>query len=191
MDNRTSHPADIADKLERLSPEEAQQNFRELTAEQGAAVLAELEPEARPEMLSGLSTLELTGLVQELSHGDAADVISELEPGQRSEVLESLPSEDTGKISQLLTYPPDTAGGIMSDRFIALRSDQTVAECLQLLRGRGEESPDDISYLYVIDSNSRLQGIVSLRDLVMRRPERTVGEIMQPEVQHVRVDDDK
>jgi magnesium transporter len=191
MDNRTSHPADIADHLERLSPEQAQQNFRELSAEQGAAVLAELEPEARPEMLSGLTTLELTGLVQELSHDDAADVISGLEPEQRSEVLDGLSSEDTGKISQLLSYPPDTAGGIMSDRFIALRSSQTIAECLQLLRGRGEDSPDDISYLYVVDGDNKLKGIVSLRDLVLRRPERTVGEIMHPEVQHVQVDDDK
>jgi magnesium transporter len=91
----------------------------------------------------------------------------------------------------LLIYPPDTAGGIMSDQFIRLRTDQTVDECLALLQGRADESEGGISYLYVTDDAGRLVGIVSMRDLVFRGRQRTIGDIMNREVKHLSVDDDQ
>jgi magnesium transporter len=91
-----------------------------------------------------------------------------------------------------MVYPVDSAGGIMSSRFIALRDDMTVEQVRELLRARAqEERAEDIAYLYVTDASQRLVGIVSLRDLVFRRAERRISEVMNRDVKCVRVTDDQ
>jgi magnesium transporter len=102
-----------------------------------------------------------------------------------------LPAEKSAPIKALLHYAEDTAGGIMSDRFIALHTDHTVQQSQELLRSRAEQRPEDVSYLYVTDEAQRLVGVVSMRDLVFRRPERRIGEIMNRDVKFVRVDADQ
>jgi len=185
------HPADLADELQRLSPEEAQDRLRMLRAEEAAAVVQELDDELRPRLLQGLSERELTALIGSLPHDEAADVIGELSQDRRQDVIEGLPREDREEVSKLLRYRPDTAGGIMSDEFIALREDQTVEDCLAMLRGKAEERPDSISYLYVTSPDSRLVGIVPLRDLVFRASDRRIGELMNRDVKCLNVDDDQ
>jgi magnesium transporter len=185
------HPADIADELERLSPEAAQERLRNLPPEQAAAVVQELDDELRPRLLEGLSEKQLSDLIGSMPHDEAADVIADLPEEQQEEVIESLPQEDQKEVSNLLRYRPDTAGGIMSDEFIALREEQTVEECLRTLRGTAEEKPDSISYLYVTNSEGKLVGIVPLRDLVFRNQERRLSDLMNRDVKTVSVDDDQ
>src|SRR5690606_1863007 len=127
---------------------------------EAAAVLAEIDEEARPELLHGLSVPELAHVIDEMNNDDAADVISELPPDQAKEVVDELSPEAKDRVTALLNYPPDTAGGIMSDQFIALRSDETVEEVLRKLRAEDEESPA-ISYLYVTGARRQLLGIIS------------------------------
>jgi magnesium transporter len=192
MENPASHPADVADRLQRLPADQAREALRKLPKEQAAAVLSELNAEGWPIFLSGLSTAELADLIRELPNAQAADLIFTLPPAQRKELLTKLPPEETKQISALMKYRWDSAGGIMSNQFLSLRADQTVEECQRLLRGKVEEgSPDMISYLYVTDANSKLAGIVSLRDLVFRHPGRHIEEIMNRDVKHVWVDDDR
>src|SRR3954471_8838911 len=185
------HPADLADELQRLTPEEAQERLRALPKEQVAAVVQELDDELRPRLLAGLPEKELRELLEALPHNEAADVIGSLPQEQQEEVIEQLPQKDQAEVANLLQYPRDTAGGIMSDDFIALRQEQTVEECLRRLRGKAEEGPEHISYLYVTDSDCKLIGIISLRDLVFRRPERKIGELMNRDVKCVSVNDDQ
>ena len=186
------HPADVADQLERLPVEEAQETLRELPNEERAAVLAEMEKDTWPEFLEGLSALEIVGLVGELPHHDAADVLGSLSPERKGDVLNLLPRNERDQIAQLMRYPEDTAGGIMTDSFIALREDMTIREAQELLRGKAEEVEGNyIAYLYVTNSESKLTGIISIHDLVFRGPERRIREIMQLEVKHVWADDDQ
>ena len=191
MDFKGLHPADIADRLQRLPVDEALAALRQLSKADAAAVLAELDEEVRPQLIKGLSSPELAGIITQLDHHAAADVVSELPEERRPEVMAGLPTEEKAKVDTLLIYPPDTAGGIMSDQFIRLRTDQTVDECLALLQGRADESEGGISYLYVTDNAGRLVGIVSMRDLVFRGRQRTIGDIMNREVKHLFVDDDQ
>ena len=191
MDLKGLHPADIADRLQRLPVDEALAALRQLSKADAAAVLAELDEEVRPRLIEGLSSPELAGIITQLDHHAAADVVSELPEERRPEVMAGLPTEEKAKVDTLLIYPPDTAGGIMSDQFIRLRTDQTVDECLALLQGRADESEGGISYLYVTDNGGRLVGIVSMRDLVFRARQRTIGDIMNREVKHLSVDDDQ
>src|SRR5215207_8232129 len=180
MDIKSLHPADAADQLQRLPVEEARQALLQLSKTDAAAILAELDEELRPRLLEGISSPELAGIISELDHNAAADVVAELPEERRPEVMAGLASDEKAKVDTLLIYRPDTAGGIMSDQFISLRTNQTVDEVLRLLQGKADESEAGISYLYVTDDAGRLVGIVSMRDLVFRGRQRSIGEIMNP-----------
>ncbi len=186
------HPADLADRLQRLEPEEARALLRELPAENAAAALADLEEERLPDLLGGLAPAQLADLLCRIPPADAADVLQNVSPSQRRETIGVLTGEVAGSIRALLRYPEDTAGGIMSNRLITLGEDMTVEEVRGLLRARAEdERSEDVAYLYVADTKQRLVGIVSLRDLVFRRSERRMREIMKPDVKFARVTDDQ
>lgn len=191
-ENPSAHPADVADQLERLSVEEAQQELRDLPTREGAAVLAEMDEESRPALLETLQPAEIASLVREMPHNEAADVLSELTPEVRGPVLSEIPAHEREQLSEMLTYPPESAGGIMSDRFLSLREDMTIEQAQALLRGSQDESSDhQVAYLYVVDRQGHLKGIVPIHDLVFKHPARKIGEVMKREVKHVWVDDDQ
>jgi magnesium transporter len=184
------HPADLADRLQRLPVEEAREILVRLPRPLAAAAISELEHEQSSELLAGLPPEHMTGFLQAMPSNEAADVAAELSPEQREEILADLTPEKSAKINALLRHEHDTAGGIMSVRFIALRPDQTIQECHRILRAR-EQQAEDVSYLYVTDDAQKLRGIVSLRDLVFRDPEQRISEIMNPNVKFIRVDADQ
>ncbi len=190
------HPADIADQLQRMSDDDARAAFHQLPAELAGEVLGEFdEAEDAARLLSDLTSSQVSEIVEEMPHDEAADLAAELPAEQRHEVLSQLDPEDSEGITSLMRYPEDTAGGIMSDEYVSLRADQTVAACQQMLRQRAAETEESDyegpTYLFVTDTHDKLVGVVSLRDLIFRRPERRMEEIMDREVHFVRVDDDQ
>ena len=186
------HAADLADRLQRLDADEARALLRQLPADKAAAALAEVEEAKLPELLAAFDAEQLAGILQRIAPDDAADLLQQLAPTVRRETLGKLPAESADGLRALLRYPEDTAGGVMSNRFIALREDMTVEQVRDLLRARAqEERTEDIAYLYVTDATQRLVGIVSLRDLVFRRAERRMGEILNRDVKFVRADADQ
>jgi len=186
------HPADLADRLQRLEPEEARGILLELPAEKAAAALAEVEADRVPELFGVFPPAQLARFFPFMQPADAADALLELPPAVRRDTLAALPAQAADRLRSLLRYPEDTAGGVMSNRFIALRDDMTVEQVRELLRARAqEERTEDIAYLYVTDAQQRLVGIVGLRDLVFRRAERRMSEIMNRDVKFLRVDADQ
>jgi len=166
--------------------------LRQLPADKAAAALAEVEEERLPDFLGAFDATQLTEILRHVAPADAADLLQHLPPGVRRDALAKLPAEIAEGLRSLLRYPEDTAGGIMSNRLIVLREDMVVEEVRELLRARAqEERTEDIAYLYVTDRDQRLIGIVSLRDLVFRRAERRMGEILNRNVKFVRVTDDQ
>ncbi len=186
------HPADLADRLQRLDAEETETLLRQLPAKNVAAALAEVEEDRLPDFLGTFDTTQLAVILAHVGPDSAADLLQQLPPGTRRETLAKLPVEFSEGVRKLLRYPEDTAGGVMTNRFIALRDEMTVEEVRELLRDRAqEERTEDIAYLYVTDAGQRLVGVVSLRDLVFRRAERRMHEIVNREVMFVRVDTDQ
>jgi magnesium transporter len=186
------HAADLADALQRLERDEARELLRQLPTDKAAAALAEVEGERLGDLLGAYNAAQLAGILPLVAPADAADLLQELPPALRRETLSQLTPETAKQVRALLHHPVDTAGGIMSNRFIALRDDMTVDQARELLRGRAqEERAEDVSYLYVTDSPQRLVGVVSLRDLVFRRADRRMNEIMNRNVKYVRVDTDQ
>jgi magnesium transporter len=189
-DQSAKHPADVADQLERLPLDQASEVLHQLPPEQAAQVLSEVQPEQRKGLVAELTTEELSEVVKQMPHDQAADLLADVPDAQRTKILAAHPGRS--QVVELLRYPEDSAGGIMSDRFITLAADHTVGEALQKLHGFADhDTAQSITYLYVTDREQRPVGVVPLRELVFRRPERRVHEIMIPEVKHVWVDDDQ
>jgi magnesium transporter len=186
------HPADLADRLQRLPLGEARCILAELPPALAARALAESERDRQHELLAALPADKLAPLLAELPPNLVADILPRLPPSSRRSALDRLPAEHGRRVQSLLRYKPDTAGGIMSDRFISLREEMTVEEARDVLRAHAEEERnEEVAYLYVTDVAQRLVGIVGLRDLVFRRADRRMSEIMARDVKFLRVDDDQ
>ena len=188
---RDLHPADLADRLQRLSVEEARDALGELPPSLAAGALGEFDRERVPELLAALPVSTLSPLLAELPPNDVADLVPALDPVNRRRALEGLSADHRERVFSLLRHAPDTAGGMMSDRFVILRAEETVHQSQGRLRDQPERRPEDISYLYVTDSVGSLVGVVPLRDLVFRAPDRLISDIMIRDVKSVRVDTDQ
>lgn len=191
QDFQQLHPADIADRIQRMPFEQAAEILRQFPFSISGEVLTELEEDFRSELIVLFSESELVKLFRKLEHNDATDLMAELDEDIQQQVLEALPDDVSIPVHALLQYGEDTAGGIMSDRFITLDQDESVESCQANLRGDARFQTEDISYLYVVDPQQRLIGIVSFRDLVFSSPQRKVSEVMRPNVASVRVTDDQ
>ena len=185
------HPADIADELQRLAPDEAVARLRALPPETASEVLAELETDAAQNVVARLSGREIGRLLEDLPHDEAADVAAEMEPAQRTEALAHLDPDHSARVERLMRYPDDSAGAIMKDQFIALPDSFTIGQGLDAIRRKGDEEFAGISYLYVVDARQKLLGVVPIRNLVFLPPGRPLREAMITEVRFVRVEADQ
>jgi len=185
------HPADIADVLQQLPVEEAVDRLRELPPETASEVLTELDEEVAATITPLISSEEIGDLLEELPHDEAADIVADLPPEQQEEVLSELDPQDSAQVSELMKYPEDSAGGIMSDEFISLPADITVENGLNIIRSTGEEDFPGAAYVYAVDANNKLIGLVAVRDLVFRKPSRILKDVMNPDVHLVHVDTDQ
>jgi len=185
------HPADLADRLQRMDMPEARHILQELPLPQAADALAELEDDVVQQLLENFPNEKLVPLLNELDADEAADLLGELPATDQHRLLGKMESEQSEAAKELLSYPEDSAGGIMHDRFISLRAGQSVSVAQKDLRKLEDPAPEDINYLYVTDPKEKLVGIVSLRDLVFAPPRSKVKDVMDAEVEFVRVDDDQ
>lgn len=189
--SRDAHPADLADRLQELPVEEAVRRLRKMPEARASAVLSEMDSESAAQIARHLEPPLLRTLLQAVSPQQVADIVGRLPEESRSVVLESLSPVESARVSDLLRYPVDSAGGIMSDRFIAFPADITIGDCLTQLHEHGEAAQQGALYLYVLDANRKLTGVVTVRDLVFCKPHRPLRDIVKTEVVSLRVDDDQ
>ena len=185
------HPADLADRLQRMEMPEARHILQELPLPQAADALAELEDDVVQQLLDNFPNEKLVPLLNELDADEAADLLGELPATDQHRLLGKMESEQSEAAKELLSYPEDSAGGIMNDRFISLRAGQSVSVAQKELRKLDNPEPGDINYLFVTDTKEKLVGIVSLRDLVFAPPRTKIKDVMDAEVKFVRADDDQ
>ena len=186
------HAADLADRLQRMPVDEARNILGELPVKHGSDALTELEDDVLVTLLEDFPQAKLVPLLNEMYAEEAADVLGEMEETDRARLLRKMGGKEAKAAKELLKYPEDTAGGIMSDRFVTLRSHQTVAEGHRRIRRKHrEQQPTDINYLFVTDQRQKLVGVVSIRDLIFSDDEVKVSDIMDREVKYVRVTDDQ
>jgi magnesium transporter len=186
--------------LERLKQDEQVEVFDELDVEDQAELLPRLDPETAADIVVELDSQEqadiaervddqtLSRILDEMEPDDAADVIGDLPEERRQRVLANM--EEADDVRPLLIHPDESAGGLMTTSFLTLRPGMTAQEAIDALR---EWSPDDEMpyYLFVVDRERRLVGVVSLRQLLVASPGRLIGDIMNPDVISVTVGTDQ
>ena len=184
------HPADIADIVEEMTADERQAVFEQLDVETAAETLGEVEPEMQVAIVGDLDEERAADILEEMDPDEAADLLQDLPEARREELVDLMDKEEAEDVEELLTYPEDSAGGIMTTDFLALPRDLTAGQAIDRLR---ELQPDPalVYYLYVVDADGRLDGNVSLRDLVVAAPDTSLTAIMNPNVLHVRADTSK
>ncbi len=182
------HPSDLARLISRLPHHHAETLFNWLPIELGGDVLADLDDTFRSDLLEDARPERLTELIDELDTDDAADVLADLDAEVASQVLPEL--EDAEDIRELLTYDEETAGGIMATELVAVPPTWTVAEATEEVRRRAD-TVEEIFVVFVIDEDTRLEGFVSLKRLLLSPARALIGDIMKPNVPSVTVDIDQ
>jgi len=183
-------PADLADLIEHLDREERLFIFDLLEPEGAGDVLVEIEPPVQGSILSTLDNQALSSIVQELDSDDAADLVGDLPKERAQEIIGSLEDDVTEDLKKLLPYEDDTAGGLMALEFVAVKASATVQEAIDRIREKAEDV-ENLYYLFVMDDEDKLVGVVSLKDLVLASPDTPVSRIMNPEVISVHVNRDQ
>lgn len=184
-------PADWAGRLERLPVENAQELLKELPAPKVAAILSELQPDAAVQLLEQFPQDKIVAWLQLVPAHVAADLANFFSASRRKDLLAALAPDQSAAVAALLRYRSDSAGGIMDNRFIAVRADETVESCLAGLRASPRQLTEDLLYVYVTDDARRLVGVVSLRQLVFAPADQQLSKIMNREVRFLRATDDQ
>ena len=183
-------PADAADLIEQLAPDERFFIFNMLKPEVAGDVLVEIEPPVQKRILGGLNNRLVSEILQEIDSDEAADIIGNLPDGRAREVIKLLGEDLSKKLEKLLQYGNDTAGGIMDLEFVSVPEDATVGDAIATIREK-RKKVENLYHMWVVDNLERLVGVVSLKDLIIEAPDQKISEIMNPEVISVDVHKDQ
>lgn len=174
----TMNAADLAAVFEDLPPEKMPVLFRLCPKDLAADVFAELSPETQQALINGLTDRELKVVVEELCADDAADLVEEMPASVVKRILAQAEPDTRKMINELLKYPEDSAGGVMTTEFMELSPDWTVRRAMQAIRANGIDK-ETINNCYVTQSDRTLVGVVSLRTLVLEKDEdRRIDDLM-------------
>jgi magnesium transporter len=198
MPEQNGHTIDDGLRAEELreiwslaNPDEKVEGFRSLSFTEAEALFLSLDTRAQGELLTALPHSERQLWLRQLPPDDAADVCQQADAETREALLRLLDEPTRKEVSALLAYAEDEAGGLMSPRYVRLRPDMSVDEAIKYLRRAARERAETIYYIYVLDSDQRLVGVVSFRELFGAAPERTVRDVMRTNVLSVRDDLDQ
>lgn len=183
------HPADIAELLQSLNLKQAEWLFNLIEDnELKADVLMELDEEDRGKLLEGMDSEEIGHVIDELDTDDAVDLIQELDEEDREEVISHIEDvEQAGDIVDLLQYDEDTAGGIMGTEMIVVNENWSMPECLKEMRSQAEDM-DEIYYIYVVDNDNRLRGVLPLKKMLTHPSVSKIKHVMETDPHYVKTD---
>ena len=171
------HPSDIAEIISDLSRAEHADLIRKLNLKQLADTLEEVEPDFQANLIQHLTDEKVADVLQEMAPDEAADLLAELPPERSRELLGLMEINEADEVRELLRYDEDTAGGLMTTEYVTVPHDLTAAQAIEHLRKVGEEA-ELVYYVYVTDADDHLQGVFSLSDLIVARPETPITDFM-------------
>ena len=181
---------DVAELFESLDEADAVVVFRLLPKEKAADVFSYMSKEIQKRIVEGITDVELSGIVQDLFIDDAVDFIEEMPANVVRRVLSNTNHETRALINRFLQYKEDSAGSLMTIEFVGLKKEMTVADAFSTIRKTGPDK-ETIYTCYVMDDRRKLEGIVTVKDLLLSDSAALVGDIMDTKVIFVSTDDDK
>ncbi len=187
----TMNPSDVAGLFDGLEEKQIPVMFRLLPKEQAAETFVEMEPEAQQLLIQGFSDNELREVLDELYVDDAADLVEEMPANVVKRILTQADPEMRSSINQILRYPENSAGALMTMEYVSLRPDMTVEESILRIRRQGVDK-ETIYTCYVLAKDRTLLGIVTVKDLLLAEGDDTeIQEIMTENVISVTTQDDQ
>jgi Mg/Co/Ni transporter MgtE len=160
------HPADIADIVEDLGPDEREAIFETIDEEVAGEALSEVDPDMQVSILEALEPEKAADIIEEMAPDEAADVLNELEDATAEEILDEMEPESKTEVEELLEFEHDSAGGLMNTDYVAVRDAATVAEAMAEIRAH-EDLLDSLTTVFLVDEQGRLTGSVPVGRLVM------------------------
>jgi CBS domain-containing protein/sporulation protein YlmC with PRC-barrel domain len=184
------HPADLADIIEDLTGRERSAIFHALDTETAAEALEEIDPKIQKALIETITVEKASDIVEEMSPSDAADLLADLPEERAEEILEGMEHEKAEDLRELLVHADETAGALMTTAYLSLTLGVTVETAIVRLKA---EAPnlDIIDYIYMVDEEETLLGVVSIRDLLTAQSHQFLSEIFAPRVVSVKLEEDQ
>ena len=182
--------ADISALLDELDKESVIKVFRILSKEKAGMTFSYMESDRREKLIQDLTDAELKSVMDELFMDDTVDLIEEMPSNIVPKILKAVSKADRKVINELLKYPEDSAGSMMTREFIDLKEDMTVEDALQRIRDIGTDS-ETIHTCYVLNSNRVLQGIINIKDILLADKNTVIKDIMEINIISVNTTDDQ
>jgi magnesium transporter len=187
---KSEHPADIADLLELFDDEQRVLIFNLLQSDVAAEVLDETSNEITRDLVEAVPDEKIADLLEAMPMDDAAEILAELDEDRAEDIIALMEPQEAAEVETLLSYPEDTAGRLMTTKVVGLKRFWTVDETLKRLRTVDPEV-ETLAYLYVVDEQDKLVGVVPLRNLITAPGDKRLSEIMHDSVFNVHVDTDQ
>ena len=186
------HSYDQAQFYEKVGPDIRKTIYQFLSPQEMATIFEtiELEDEEYEQFLREMDTAYGAEMLSYMYTDDAVDVLNELDIEQRESYLEMMDSETAEEINELLAYAEYTAGAIMTTEYVSVFENSTVRSAMTVLRNEAPNA-ETIYYVFVVDDNHRLSGVISLRDLIISEEDTLIRDIMNERVVHVKATDDQ
>lgn len=184
------HPADVATMFDELEKRQISLLFRLLPKELAAETFVELDPDNQEALIKAFSDNELKEVLDEMYLDDAVDLVEEMPANVVRRILQNTDEETRKMINEVLKYPKDSAGSMMTIEYVQLKESMTVSDSFQTIRRTGIDK-ETIYSCYVTDQNRRLKGIVTAKGLLLSDSDMLIGDIMDEDVISVFTTDDK
>ena len=186
---RGIRPEDIALVLDDFTPQETWRVFSVIGTEAQAEVIDDTDAESQEQIIAHLDGHLLQKILEEMPPDEATDLLNQLSQSRRREVLAGMDPETTVELLRLMQHAPESAGGIMTLDYISIAQEATAGQSLKHLQSQIDA--EVVNYVYVLDDQRILKGIVSIRDLLGSDPDIAIQDLMSTEVISVSVSDDQ
>ena len=185
------HPSDLADIVEQLSVGEGADLIEAMDDETAADTLEEVSARRQVQILRDIDSSKAADILEEMGPDEAADVLGDMPASEAAELLSLMEEEESQEVKELLTYPDDTAGGIMTTEYIVLPETLMAKDAMKALRKAAKEV-ENVYTLYVVDNleEEHLVGTISLRDLIIAPSNQTLSDLVERSPATVRANDE-
>ena len=187
---RSIHPADMADIIEEMDSNVRRELIANMDDATAADALTEVDLETQVQIISDLDEERASDILEEMPPDEAADILGALSEDKSTQLLSKMDAEDAEDVRELMSYEEDVAGSLMTTEFIVFPSEITAGETIDRLRELSPEA-ETIYYVYVVDENSRLRGVCSLRELILAKSDAVLGDFIHSRMISVRDTDER
>ena len=184
------HPSAVAEQLEELEPEEVMEILRQVPLEACANILSRMRDDAQVQVTELCDREELADLLAEMPPDDRVDLYKQMSDETQNVVVRTLTPERRKELLRLAAYEEETAGALMTSAYVTLHAWQNAEQAIGSVRDQASMA-ETITFAYVVDDDGYLEGVTSLRELILADPSERVGDIMRTDLIVVHVDDDQ